>query len=261
MLDYLDHLPKQLRPFLQKKEFCRGEPILHSGEENQNIYLVTKGDAIGYVEGWNGSLIFVERYGPGDLFGELEVFCEGLRTIGITAQTACTVYLLHKQYLLAWMEQDFSFTQALIRHLAEAMHRYADNVTQLQLMTVEERVKKCILTYEAMGMLDKLDKKALMAGSMASLRSVNRAVSRLEEEGAVRVREKRSPSWTGPCWRAAGREGERFSGRMAPADRRGPEAARAGPGLTLPDGRQPQLTHGQRGLILITIVFYHRSRE
>ena len=58
-------------------------------------------------------------------------------------------------------------------------------------MTVEERVKKCILTYEAMGMLDKLDKKALMAGSMASLRSVNRAVSRLEEEGAVRVREKK----------------------------------------------------------------------
>lgn len=53
------------------------------------------------------------------------------------------------------------------------MHRYGDNVTQLQLMTVEERVKKCILTYEAMGMLDKLDKKALMAGSMASLRSVN----------------------------------------------------------------------------------------
>lgn len=191
MLDYLDHLPKQLRPFLQKKEFCRGEPILHSGEENQNIYLVAKGDAIGYVEGWNGSLIFVERYGPGDLFGELEVFCEGLRTIGITAQTACTVYLLHKQYLLAWMEQDFSFTQALIRHLAEAMHHYADNVTQLQLMTVEERVKKCILTYEAMGMLDKLDKKALMAGSMASLRSVNRAVSRLEAEGAVRVRKKK----------------------------------------------------------------------
>ena len=40
MLDYLNHLPKQLRPFLQKKEFCRGEPILRSGEENQKIYLV-----------------------------------------------------------------------------------------------------------------------------------------------------------------------------------------------------------------------------
>ena len=191
MLEYLERLPQELRPFLTEKTFCKGESILYSGEKNQNIYWVKRGCAIGYVEGWNGSLAFLDRYETGDLFGELEIFCEGLDTINIIAQPECTVLILHKQYLLAWMEKDFIFTQAIIRHLAHAMHRNSDKRARLQLLTVEDRVKKCISTYEMMGMLDRLDKKTLMLGAMASLRSVNRAINNLVHSGVIRVEKKK----------------------------------------------------------------------
>lgn len=185
MRELFARMPQDLKRGLRRRTFCKGEPVLLAGEENRCIYLVEQGLAMAWVADESGAAALVDRYGEGDLFGELEIFCEGLKTIEVMAASDCTVLQLDQDYLLAWMERDFALTTALIRHLARQMRRYAENATQLQLLSVKERVRVCLRSWREMGRCGALDKQALAVQAKAPMRSVNRALAALAEEGLV----------------------------------------------------------------------------
>lgn len=186
MREFFERMPEDLRDGLHRRTFCKGEPVLLAGEENRCIYMVERGTAMAWVADESGATALVDRYGEGDLFGELEIFCEGLKTIEVVAASDCTVLQLDRDDLLAWMERDFALTTALIRHLAQQMRRYAANATQLQLLRVKERVRACLQSWREMGRRGPLDKQALAAQVKAPMRSVNRALAALAKEGLVR---------------------------------------------------------------------------
>ena len=119
MLAFIEAIPAAQRRQLRERHFAKGEAILRPGDYNSLLYIVDRGSAVSCIEDADGRMAPVDRYGPGDIFGELEIFVEGLRSIGITASEPCVVYTLQKEYLLTAMEADFSFTLRIIAHLAE----------------------------------------------------------------------------------------------------------------------------------------------
>lgn len=187
MIPFAELVPEAQKQHLRRHSFRRGEAILCLGDDNLQLYAVESGAAVGYIEDRNGRAAPVDRYGPGDIFGELEIFVDGLRSIGITATEPCVVHTLRKEHLLAAMEADFSFTLRIVAHLAERMRSYSANATLLQLMSVRERVAKCLLMYSDTGALPSLQKRDLAVAAKAPVRSVNRALAALSAAGLIEI--------------------------------------------------------------------------
>ena len=99
MREFFERMPEDLSGGLHRRTFCKGEPVLLAGEENRCIYMVERGTAMAWVADESGATALVDRYGEGDLFGELEIFCEGLKTIEVVAASDCTVLQLDRDDL------------------------------------------------------------------------------------------------------------------------------------------------------------------
>lgn len=191
MLTRLENVPDRLRPYLIKHTFRRGERILAAGGDNQAVYFVAESSCIASIENADGTAAYIDRYGKGSFFGELEVFCDELKTVEVIAGESCLLYSLHRGYLLEWMREDFDFTMALIRQLAASMMRYSDSAAMLQLYSVKQRAAYVILTYDAIGAVEELTKQTLSALVRTPVRSVNRALAALAAEKAVSLAGRR----------------------------------------------------------------------
>lgn len=181
----IEEIPSELKPYLIKRKFKKGEYIFTSGSENHCVYFIKSGSCISSITDDNGALSFVENYTEGDIFGELELFCKSLKTINMLVTQESIVYSLQKKYLLEWMKQDFDFNLSIIEHLAEGMRRFSDNAAIIQLYNVKERVAFSILRYDAINSLDQMNKKDIMFMAKAPLRSVNRALKSLANCHAI----------------------------------------------------------------------------
>jgi CRP-like cAMP-binding protein len=184
-------MPESLKGHLITRRYGKGNAILHAGEDNQFVYFVEQGTAMGFIQDLDGTTACIDKYGPGDFFGELQIFCPGFKTIEITALEDCVLHILHKQHLMQWMKDDFNFTLGIISHLSRCMKRYSDNMVFIQLYNVRERVAKCIMDYGDMGILDDLSKQTISIVAKTPIRSVNRALASLIEIGAIAITDKR----------------------------------------------------------------------
>ena len=185
------NIPEPIRPFLIKRVYEKGEYILTAGGDNLHLYLVESGSCVATMEGYSGAVAFIDSYHSGDMFGELEIFCEDLKTAEVVAVEKSTIYMVHKTYVLEWMKLDFDFTLSLIEHLVKKLRYHSRRAVLLQLCSVEERVACAILGHDDAGALEFLTKQNLSVLAQTPIRSVNRALETLIQRGCIRVSEKR----------------------------------------------------------------------
>ena len=94
-----------------KKQVAAGTVILDGVAENHFLYILASGRATVTYLNEDGNGFAVYCYTAPDFFGEVEVICgnENL-PLPIVAKTDCTLYLIHKDQVMQWLKQDFSFT-------------------------------------------------------------------------------------------------------------------------------------------------------
>ena len=183
--------PLQIPPDIRctEKTFRRGEVMLDPCAENQFLYLLTSGEATVYYQTENGEILAIYAYHPVDFFGELELLSDRKLPTLVRARTDCRVTLVHRDEVLRWLKQDFSFTQLVLRRLCEKVVEGSNERMRLSLLTIRQRYLLAIRRHEEAGDLTKLTKAKLCEEVGAPLRSLNRVIAQCG--GEVRYENRR----------------------------------------------------------------------
>lgn len=167
------------------RHYPRQSVIISQGNENSTFFYIAEGFCIIQTSNSEGSVYTIDKLGPGDFFGESEIFNSDLKTAEVVAITDCEIWTMEEQDLLSLIREDHSFCLALLRELCDRAVKYGDNASAQILYSVEQRVAQLILNYGDLGKDGSLSRKDIINFTKASERSVTRALTVLVRSGAI----------------------------------------------------------------------------
>lgn len=179
-----------------KKEFIyrthkKGSLILHPDEQNDYLYILTAGMAEVYRQSYVGTMLSLYIYDSYSCFGEIEIFNEKIKTLGVITQQNCETIAIHKEKVYEWMKIDFNFNFYIVKQLASKLILSSDIAAKLSLLTVKDRVLLSIHNHYKMGDLHNLTKKVLSSEVYAPIRSLNRSITQCVNEGIIDYKDKK----------------------------------------------------------------------
>jgi CRP-like cAMP-binding protein len=189
--EFIDAAPEQIKKEFTYKKYKKGSHIILPNEENNYLYILTKGIAEVYRENHLGSMISLHIYEAVSFFGELEVFNTEIKTLGVIAKTECETIIIHKRDVYRWMREDFDFTFFIIEQLTARLISSSDIVTKLSLLTVRDRILCSIYTHYKIGDLNSLTKQKLSSEVCVPIRSLNRSIAQCINEGFIDFKDKK----------------------------------------------------------------------
>ncbi len=171
--DIRNMMPESVSKRLIRKYYKAGSPIILAEMENNYVYFLVEGSAEAAVLHCNGAIASVYLYEPGGIFGEIEPFYEGVKPVTITALTPCVVDILYKDDFIQWLKEDFEATKALISLIALKLVRSSERIEEITILSVRERVLRCVAVYQHKNILNRLTKSLLANETGAPVRSIN----------------------------------------------------------------------------------------
>jgi hypothetical protein len=112
----------------QVVDFEEGAVLFRRGEAGTTLYTIISGQVAFFVDTDGAARQILNVHGPGQSFGELAVFGDGIRTLGALAQTPLRLGLLERDNLLLLIRADPGFAIALLRTVVQ---RLADATDRL----------------------------------------------------------------------------------------------------------------------------------
>ncbi|MGY4688644.1 Crp/Fnr family transcriptional regulator [Salibacterium sp. K-3] len=183
-------------PMHIKNEFIyrrhkKGSLIIHPYEQNNYLYILYKGTAEVYRQSYAGTMVSFYIYDSYSCFGEIEIFNEKIKTLGVIAKQNCETIAIHKTKVYEWMKIDFDFNFYLIKQLASKLISSSDIAGQLSLLKVKDRILLSIHNHYKIGDLDNLTKQILSSEVRAPIRSLNRSIAQCINEGFIDYKDKK----------------------------------------------------------------------
>lgn len=188
---FMDLMNDETKVKLKRKNYKKNSTIIFAEEENNFVYFLVEGLAEAYILGPQGSFSSLHLYKAGSFFGEIEQFYEGRKPVEITAITDCVVDILHKKDFLHWLRNDFEATKFLIAEISYKLVINAELVEEVLLLTVKERLLRCIASHQYRNNLDKLTKEQVTKEANAPMRSINRAIAECSDQNIISYKNKR----------------------------------------------------------------------
>jgi len=187
----LEKTPESIKHAFESKTYSKGTIIISSDEQVQYLYILTNGECEVYQQNLSGALLLYTVMRPYSCFGEVEVINNKLKPLSVIAKTDCQLLCLEKNRVLEWMKLDFNFNLYLFEQLAEKLRDNSEKLFRISSLTVKDRILYSLYTHYKIGDLEQLTKKQLSYEAATPLRSVNRAISLLSEEGLLAYKKKR----------------------------------------------------------------------
>lgn len=188
---FMDLMNDETKVKLKRKNYKKNSTIIFAEEENNFVYFLVEGLAEAYILAPQGSFSSLHLYKAGSFFGEIEQFYEGRKPVEITAITDCVVDILHKKDFLDWLRNDFEATKFLIAEISYKLVINAELVEEVLLLTVKERLLRCIASHQYRNNLDKLTKEQVTKEANAPMRSINRAIAECSDQNIISYKNKR----------------------------------------------------------------------
>ena len=183
-------MPDIIHKRLTRRYYDPGNPIIMAGQENNYVFFLVDGEAEASIQNSDGSFATVYLYKTNSIFGELEPFYSDFHPVSIIATKRCVTEALSQRDFLEWLENDFESTKLLIRIIAEKLVRNSHLISEVSLLSVRERVLRCIAISNYDNKLSTLTKQQLSIEANAPIRSVNRAVAECTKLGLITYKNK-----------------------------------------------------------------------
>ena len=181
---------------LHVRHFARGSSLFHEGDPGNLLFILVSGQVNISRTGRGGDEVVFAVLVPGDVFGELALLDErGVRTADAQATEAAECVTLERAALLDFL----SARPALMRHLLSMLSNYVcrkdDAFAEVAFLDIPGRVARKLLdladssgrqTPDGVRIGLRLSQRTLAGMVAASRENVNRALSRLVAEGAIR---------------------------------------------------------------------------
>lgn len=192
ILELAENAPASIKEKFIYKYYSAGTQIISStGVNNTFLYIITSGIAEVFKASPCGSVISVNTFGAGDVFGEVEIFSPDFKPYNVHTKTDCGIILVNKETVFQWMREVFEFNLFLCEMLTRRMYITSDSMSRLALLPIKERVLGCISSHYLSGTLDKLTKDELISQVRAPLRSINRVIKECIQEGLIDYKKKK----------------------------------------------------------------------
>lgn len=192
ILELAKRAPASIKEQFKYKYYSAGTQIISStGVSNTFLYIITSGIAEVFKASPCGSVISVNTFGAGDVFGEVEIFSPDFKPYNVHTKTDCGIILVKKETVFQWMREVFEFNLFLCEMLTRRMYITSDSMSRLALLPIKERILGCISSHYLSGTLDTLTKEELVSQVRAPLRSINRVIKECINEGLIDYNKKK----------------------------------------------------------------------
>lgn len=176
---------------LRRIKFQANSTILYAEEENYYVYFLMEGIAEAYIQSPQGAFASLYLYKAGSFFGEIEQFYHGRKPVEITAVSDCTVDLMHRNDFLDWLHKDFEVTTYIIKEISYKLINSSEQFEEVLLMTVKERLLRCIALHHYKNNLDTLTKNQLAKEVNSPIRSINRVIAECAKQEIICYKNKK----------------------------------------------------------------------
>lgn len=189
--DIVETAPEYIKNKFIYEKYHKGNSIVMPDEANDYLYILTKGKAEVYSQSYAGSYISLYLFESYSCFGEIEIFNNKFKTLGVIARTECETISVNKEDVIGWIKADINFTLYLIEQLSEKLIHRTNATAKLSLLTVKDRVLDSIYIHHKIGDLDRLTKEKLSCEVCVPIRSLNRAIAQCVDEGLIEIINKK----------------------------------------------------------------------
>ncbi len=170
------NIPDSIKEHFLEVNYKKNDNIIMQGDDNEYLFTLKSGTVEVSMITYQGQKLALRIHKPSDTFGILEIFNSELKTQNVIALTDCTVIKLHKDYVLQWMKEDFTFTLFIIDLLEQCFMQANSMAFSLASMTLRERILISIYQHYNAGTINKLTKAKLIQDTNAPRRSLNRSL-------------------------------------------------------------------------------------
>ncbi|MEN8133814.1 MAG: Crp/Fnr family transcriptional regulator [Pseudomonadota bacterium] len=179
----------------QYRTYRKQTVIVDKGDDTSALFVIASGRIKIFIADDDGHEIVLNEQGPGEHFGELALLSDSPRTASAMTLEDSALWVLHKQAFLDCLAQYPGITLNLIRSLADRVCRLTDNVSDLALLDIYERVVRLLLrSAEHRGVTDvveNLSQQEIANRVGASRAMVSRIFKDLRIGGYISVKGRR----------------------------------------------------------------------
>jgi CRP/FNR family transcriptional regulator len=122
------------------RRFEPGEVVFREGDASDTCYIVREGHARATHEHGDGRAITLATFGPGDIFGELAMFEDELRSATVEATAPTTVVGVLGPDMRALMREHPEIATRLVIALGRRLREANERLSRQSFQTVQSRV-------------------------------------------------------------------------------------------------------------------------
>ena len=184
----LQHIPDNI--ITDRMTYGRGEVIYSLATAGSYVYILASGRAICQMDSADGGFMPICVYEAYCLFGEIEIFTDWDQSACIEAITDCTAIRIDRSNFMKWIAQDPDFSVFLMTEMSRKLLNQTQKTRDLITLSVKERVLAVVESYDRDRCLDLMTKQKLSCAVSAPIRSVNRAIASLVNEGVLSYKDR-----------------------------------------------------------------------
>ena len=164
------------------RQYKEGDYVARQGEVCDKIAIMVKGSVYSVmINDYGKELILTDIHSP-SMLGYTYLFASDNKfNVNIIAKTACDIYFVEKEKLLALLHNNPVFMQSYMRGMSDTSMKVFKRLFELNLNKLKQR----LLSY--MEQHDELPKQAELAKQLGVTRpSLSRAIAELKRDGLIK---------------------------------------------------------------------------
>lgn len=111
------------------KEYEPGEVVVQQGEKGECMYVVQKGK-VEVVREEDGETFVLTELGNGDVFGEMALFDQEVRSATVRAAGRARVLTVDKRTFLKNVHADPSFAYRILQHMSQRIREMDEKLAE-----------------------------------------------------------------------------------------------------------------------------------
>jgi CRP/FNR family transcriptional regulator len=184
---------ERIAQFAVPRSFEAGEVVFREGDASDTCYVVREGRARAVRTHRDGRAITLATFGPGDIFGELALFEDELRSATVEAIEPTTVVAVLGPDMRRLMSEHAAISSRLVIALGRRLRETNERLTRQSFQTVQSRVAVVLSQLVAEEMGEEKRENVLVTATQADLaqlagssrESASRFLAVLERAGVI----------------------------------------------------------------------------
>lgn len=178
---------------MRQRSFTSREPIFHVGAPGQSMMVILKGVVRVSLPGPKGKVVILADLGVGELLGEVALLDGKERSADATALTNCTVAVLERREVVAFLEGRPDTCLKLLELMCARLRKSDERMAEIAFFELPARLAKVLL--DRLNQSSGVAKLSLSQSELASMinasrENVNRCLRDWQRRGIVSVDER-----------------------------------------------------------------------